>query len=96
MLSDLINESAKLKDTDVTREAPSDRLSKLMLILQWNVRDAAKLVPLNEQVLHSYSYCMYHISSCILEYCVDCCAETSRFVQEFFLPASCIAAAVSL
>lgn len=50
MLSDLINEAAKLKDTSVTREVPPERLSKLMLILQWNVRDAAKLVPHNEQV----------------------------------------------
>lgn len=50
MLSDLINEAAKLKDTPATREVPKERLSKLLVILQWNVRDGAKLVPMAEQV----------------------------------------------
>jgi len=45
MLTELINETAKLKESDVTRQVPVEKLGKLMLVLFWNVKDGSKLVP---------------------------------------------------
>lgn len=54
MLTELVNEAAKLKDTPATKEIPVEKLAKLMLLLQWNVRDGAKLVPMKEDVSPTY------------------------------------------
>ena len=54
MLSDLIHETAKLKGSTVTRDIPIDKLTRLMNILHWNVRDGAKLTPLLDQVGATY------------------------------------------
>ena len=54
MLSDLIHETAKLKGSTVTRDIPIDKLTRLMNILHWNVRDGAKLTPLLDQVGAKY------------------------------------------
>lgn len=50
MLTELINEAAKLKGSTVTRELPVSKLNKLMNVLHWNVRDGAKLIPIMDQV----------------------------------------------
>lgn len=51
MLSDLIHEAAKLKESSATKEVPREKLNRLMNILHWNVRDGAKLVPMVDQVI---------------------------------------------
>ncbi|GAB1597401.1 nipped-B-like protein A [Argonauta hians] len=45
ILAEICGEAAKLKAQKVTNQIPSDRLVKLLTILQWNVRDGVKLVP---------------------------------------------------
>lgn len=60
MLSDLVNEAAKLKDTPATREIPTEKLSQLLIVLQWNIRDGAKLIPMAEQAC---DYCLQELGS---------------------------------
>ena len=46
--SDLSNESAKLKGLEAMDSVPTERLVKILNILEWNVRDGSKVTPLAE------------------------------------------------
>ena len=45
---DLANEAAKLKSMEAMESVPTERLVKLLNILQWNVRDGSKVSPLGD------------------------------------------------
>ena len=61
LLGELINETGKLKASYVTRDIPGDKLTKLMHVLHWNVRDGCKLIPTMDQVN----------TICLVYLCVD-------------------------
>lgn len=54
MLTELINETAKLKGSSVTRDLPTEKLNKLVHTLHWNVKDGARLLPMLDRV------CIYY------------------------------------
>ena len=44
--ADLANEAAKLKSMEAMDSVPTDRLVKLLNLLQWNIRDGSKVAPI--------------------------------------------------
>jgi len=60
LLTDLINETAKLKGSLVTKDLPSDKLNKLMNVLHWNVRDGSRLIPMMDQV----NFLLFYVYRC--------------------------------
>ncbi len=44
--ADLASEAAKLKSLEAMDSVPTDRLVKLLNLLQWNIRDGSKVAPI--------------------------------------------------
>ncbi|XP_074642892.1 nipped-B-like protein A isoform X2 [Tubulanus polymorphus] len=45
LVADICSEAAKLKSVGVMKKIPRDKLIKLMTVLQWNIKDACRLIP---------------------------------------------------